>query len=201
MFVNPQQLRFPEAIDIAGRMIISMDLSAVFSMDLSAAFSPAAVNDGTGQGSSCSEHNCNPKSDVAVIAGLRGNGIACLLTYIVATAVIFIKPLSVNCIPKNGHILFIYFQFSDIFRFPNPVHHLFPYEDTDAFHVAEILEGRCWPRNRANIDELLHACGLKEYDVMGIIRATHGCMYNDQVWIRFEGETLTYDDVNLRKDW
>lgn len=84
---------------------------------------------------------------------------------------------------------------------PDPIRHLFPWEDTDAYHVAEILEGRCWPRNRDNINDLLHACGLKEYDVMGIIKATHGCMYNDEIWIRFEGENLTYDDVNLRRDW
>ena len=46
---------------------------------------------------------------------------------------------------------------------PDPIRHLFPWEDTDAYHVAEILEGRCWPRNRDNINDLLHACGLKEY--------------------------------------
>jgi len=84
---------------------------------------------------------------------------------------------------------------------PDPIRHLFPWEDTDAYHVAEILEGRCWPRNRDNINDLLHACGLKEYDVMRIIKATHGCMYNDETWIRFEGENLTYSDVNLRRDW
>ena len=60
--------------------------------------------------------------------------------------------------------------------------------------------GRCWPRNRDNINDLLHACGLKEYDVMGIIKATHGCMYNDETWIRFEGENLTYSDKS-QEDW
>ena len=81
---------------------------------------------------------------------------------------------------------------------PNPMRHLFPYEETDAYHVVNILEGRCWPRNRANINDLLKACGLQSYDVMGIIKATHGRMYNDFVWIRFEGEALTYDDIKLR---
>ena len=83
----------------------------------------------------------------------------------------------------------------------NPIRHLFPYEETDTYHILNILEGRCWPRNRENIDDLLKACGLDHYDVIGIIRATHGRMYNDQVWIRFEGEDLTYDDINLRRDW
>ena len=83
----------------------------------------------------------------------------------------------------------------------NPIRCLFPYEETDSYHVAEILEGRCWPRNRDNIDDLLKACGLKSYDVMGIIKVTHGRMYNDQVWIRFEGEELSYNDFSLRKGW
>ena len=84
---------------------------------------------------------------------------------------------------------------------PDAIRHVFPWENTDAYHLGEMLEGRCWPRKRDNINDLLHACGLKEYDVMGIIKATHGCMYNDETWIRFEGENLTYDDVNLRRDW
>ena len=67
--------------------------------------------------------------------------------------------------------------------------------------MAEILEGRCWLRNRDNIDDLLKACGLKAYDVMGIIKVTHGRMYNDQMWIRFEGEELSYNDISLRKEW
>ena len=40
-------------------------------MDLSAVFSLAAVKDGAGQGSTCSQHNRNPKSNIAVVAGLR----------------------------------------------------------------------------------------------------------------------------------
>lgn len=80
----------------------------------------------------------------------------------------------------------------------NPIHCLFPYEETDAYHIAEILEGRCWPRDRGNIDDLLRACGLDSYDVMGIIKATHGRMYNDYTWIRFEDENYTYEQMKLR---
>ncbi len=80
----------------------------------------------------------------------------------------------------------------------NPVHCLFPYEETDSYHILSILESRCWPRDRGNIDELLKACGLHSYDVMGIIKATHGRMYNDYTWIRFEGESLTYEEMKLR---
>ncbi len=45
-------------------------------MDLSAVFSLAAVKDGSGQGSTRSQHYRNPKSDIAVVAGFRGSGFA-----------------------------------------------------------------------------------------------------------------------------
>ncbi len=47
-------------------------------MDLSAVFSLAAVNGCAGQGSARSQHQRHPKSDIAVVAGLRGGEIACL---------------------------------------------------------------------------------------------------------------------------
>ena len=43
---------------------------------LSAVFSLAAVKDGAGQSSTRSQHNRNPKSNIAVVAGFRGSGFA-----------------------------------------------------------------------------------------------------------------------------
>lgn len=83
---------------------------------------------------------------------------------------------------------------------PVKFHCLFPWEETDVFSMLEILEGRCFPRNRANIDELLSAMGLKEYQVMDIIKKTHGLKWDDYTWIRFEGENLTYEDIKIRED-
>lgn len=79
-----------------------------------------------------------------------------------------------------------------------PIHYLFPREEMDLYGVMEILEGRCFPRNRVNADELLHKLSLKNYHPLDIVRKTHGLMRNDYVWIRFEGEHLTYDDVKIR---
>lgn len=79
-----------------------------------------------------------------------------------------------------------------------PIHHLFPWEEADAFSVMEILEGRCWPRDRANIDGILDKLGLPCYDVLGIIHKTHGRKYDDYVWIRFDGEDLKYEDIQIR---
>lgn len=79
-----------------------------------------------------------------------------------------------------------------------PIHYLFPAEEMDTYGALEILEGRCFPRNRDNVDDLLQRLGLEHYHPLDIIRKTHGLMRNDYVWIRFEGEDLTYDDVKIR---
>lgn len=53
---------------------------------------------------------------------------------------------------------------------------------------------------RANADELLESLGMQAYNRWGIVRKTHGVMVDDEIWIRFKGETVCHKDVCLRKD-
>lgn len=50
---------------------------------------------------------------------------------------------------------------------------------------------------RANADELLESLGMQAYNRWG---KTHGVMADDEIWLRFEGETLRHKDVCLRKE-
>lgn len=61
------------------------------------------------------------------------------------------------------------------------------------------LKWRTFPRTRANADELLESLGMQAYNRWGIVRKTHGVMADDEIWIRFEGETLKHKNVCLRK--
>lgn len=54
---------------------------------------------------------------------------------------------------------------------------------------------RCFSEGRPDKDEYLEALGLKEYSPLDICRVTHGRMTGDSMWIRFEGEDLTFADV------
>ncbi len=40
---------------------------------------------------------------------------------------------------------------------------------------------------------------FESYNPWEIVRKTHGFLWDDYMWIRFEGETLTWEDVNLGK--
>jgi len=61
------------------------------------------------------------------------------------------------------------------------------------------LKWRTFPSTRANADELLKALGLNAFNRWAIVRKTHGVMADDEIWLRFKGETLKHKDVCLRK--
>ena len=49
-----------------------------------------------------------------------------------------------------------------------------------------------------NINEILASLGLDHYDMLDILRKTHGVSYDDFTWIKFEGENISYKDVKVR---
>ena len=59
------------------------------------------------------------------------------------------------------------------------------------------LAFRCFPKDRWNCRELIE-CIDGEYDFIKIIRKTYGVLSDDYFWIRFKGESLTWNDI---KDW
>ncbi|MBM7649947.1 hypothetical protein JOC78_002931 [Bacillus ectoiniformans] len=61
------------------------------------------------------------------------------------------------------------------------------------------LKWRVFPKTRVNMDELLTGLGLNSYNRWAIVRKTHGVMADDEIWLRFKGETLKHHDVTLRK--
>ena len=65
--------------------------------------------------------------------------------------------------------------------------------------IERWLKWRVFPETRVNAEELLAALGLKSYNRWAIVRKTHGVMADDEIWLRFKGETLKHRDVTLRK--
>lgn len=44
-------------------------------------------------------------------------------------------------------------------------------------------------------EELLNRLGLEAYDVVDIVKITHGIMAEDFSWIKFEGENVSYEEL------
>ena len=82
----------------------------------------------------------------------------------------------------------------------NPIKNYVTAMPLDRYHLMKRLETRCFPRERSNADKILKHMGLDSYDVLSIIRITHGAMAHDFIWIKFEGEDLCFKDVSKRME-
>lgn len=81
----------------------------------------------------------------------------------------------------------------------HPVKQIFRETEIDVFKLSAILETRCWQRDCSNIDNYLKKLGIPYYDPLEIVKKTHGVSYNDFLWFRFNGESLTWKDVAPRR--
>lgn len=66
--------------------------------------------------------------------------------------------------------------------------------------IENWLKWRTFPPTRVNAAKLLESLGMQTFNRWGIVHKTHGVMADDEIWLRFKGETLTHRDVCLRKD-
>ena len=65
-------------------------------------------------------------------------------------------------------------------------------------YVKAFLESRTVDRNKPDIQYILRSLGLGEYNIIEILKKTHGTDFDDFTWVRFKGENLTWKDVKLR---
>ena len=77
----------------------------------------------------------------------------------------------------------------------HPVKQIFYSDKISRFEFGEILEDRCWDKNRPDIKKILGLIGLDEYNPYEICRRTHGRMYQDHIWFRFPGEIISYEEL------
>lgn len=62
--------------------------------------------------------------------------------------------------------------------------------------LNHFFETRCFPSTRFNAKEVLKAGNIDYFDALQIIRKTNGAMVDDCYWIRFEGDSFTWESVN-----
>ena len=82
----------------------------------------------------------------------------------------------------------------------NPGLQLFYADEISAYQLMDTFKDRCHDPNRANIADVLAYFKLDHYDPLTICRHTHGLMYNDFLWFRFEGEDIVYNDIKIRDE-
>ena len=80
----------------------------------------------------------------------------------------------------------------------NPAKQIFSCDSISLFELGEILKWRCWDEHRENIEKYLFKLGLTEFNSYKICRKTHGVMFQDKIWFKYNGETLSWNDVKCR---
>lgn len=66
------------------------------------------------------------------------------------------------------------------------------FNSMDIVGFSDLLEARCWERERVDILDLLRKIGLDEYDPIEIVRRTFGVSYNDSIWFKFEESNINW---------
>lgn len=69
-------------------------------------------------------------------------------------------------------------------------------EEVDSVDVMKFFARRCMPPDRDNIDRALKELGLERYNPKAIVEKTHGLRIEDTNWVRFNGVTKTFAEVN-----
>lgn len=63
-----------------------------------------------------------------------------------------------------------------------------------------ISYGALYPlvHGKKTIEKYLYKLGLTEFNPYKICRKTHGVMFQDKIWFKYNGETLSWNDVKCR---
>lgn len=82
---------------------------------------------------------------------------------------------------------------------PDSVFQPFGGNDLSPERVYQFLKSRCYEDGRADLKDILEQAGLKENNPWEWNRITHGVVWEDDLWIRFDGEEIDWENVRWRK--
>ena len=111
---------------------------------------------------------------------------------------------SLEILNKDKVILYVYWEHNKIHSVWKAEPHIkipkyiYP-ENITLENLLKWMETRVVPRTRFGIEDILKEYGLPEYHPYWICKQTHGITMSDYLWVRFEGETLKYDDIAIRQ--
>ena len=68
--------------------------------------------------------------------------------------------------------------------------------DLERFY--RFLKDRCYEDNRGDLPEILEEAGMSSNNPWEWVRLTHGVTWHDHIWIRFDEEEISWEEVKLR---
>lgn len=74
------------------------------------------------------------------------------------------------------------------------------WHDLSARGLHTEMESRIMPQTRQHLQETLAGMGIETYSWDAIVKVNHALNTDDCRWLRFDGETLEYKNVQIRRD-
>lgn len=115
-----------------------------------------------------------------------------------------VKETKVEVMWRNDLQMIIQYRLIDIkseLCVPNPViwvpKYIYPdritYKNYERFLCTRLPD-----KTRDDIDDILKNYGLREFQPVKMCRLSHGRNMTDFLWLRFDDEHVTFDDIKLR---
>lgn len=82
---------------------------------------------------------------------------------------------------------------------PDSIIQPFGGNDLSLNRIYEFLKSRCYEDGRADLKRILKQADLTENDPWKWNRITHGVMWEDELWLRFDNEIIKWEDVRWRR--
>lgn len=77
---------------------------------------------------------------------------------------------------------------------PKPLQ-VFAMKNPNDYHVYQFLKSRCYDDSRADLKEILEKAGMKNNNPFEWCKLTHGFVYGDYYWIKFDNEKISWEEV------
>ncbi len=82
---------------------------------------------------------------------------------------------------------------------PDSIIQPFGGSDLSLNRIYCFLKSRCYEDGRSDLKDILKQANLSSNNPWEWNKITHGVMWEDQIWIKYEGENLCWEDVRWRK--
>lgn len=82
---------------------------------------------------------------------------------------------------------------------PDSIIQPFGGNDLSLNRVYNFLKSRCYEDGRADLKEILRQANMTSNDPWKWNQITHGVTWDDEIWIKFDGEDICWEKVRWRK--
>ena len=75
----------------------------------------------------------------------------------------------------------------------------FPGDSITIYQFYAFLKSRCYEDDRADLKDILKQAEMESNNPYEWVKLTHGVTWEDYMWIKFDNEDITWEEVRIRE--